>query len=769
MVDVHHKVKFSFSSQGEPGTHWRVVRLHGREALSEPFDVVLDLANEDLTADPGALLGQGALLEITRDAQTRNVVGVARRVEHHGTTAGHLLCRVHLAPALLALAQRVNSRIFQEMKVPDIVKKVLDAGLSPFSRTVRLDLTREYPVREYCVQHRESDLDFVQRLLAEEGIGYCFDFSDPAAETLVLFDAFEPLGDVLTLDAGPVPIVGDGGGTMAVETVRHFEQNRQINSTSVVVRDFDWTQPTLDLTRESRGTDPNGMDREVFEYPAGLTIGEYSNPRYTAEDGAVQSRLRREGHAQGDRTFRGDGYVTGFAAGMRFELEGHGDAALDAKYVLTRVEHEGFAPEEITSDANDTAAQERYRNTFTCAAEDVVFRPARVYPKPKVGGVQTATVTGPAGEEIYTDEHGRIKVQFHWDREGARDEKSSCWVRVMQPWAGAGWGFVWIPRIGMEVVVQFLEGDPDRPLVTGCVYNGQNTPPYALPDEKTKSTIKSNSSPGGGGSNEIRFEDLAGAEEIYLHAQKDFNEVVEHDHTTRVKNHHTNTVDVNDTESVGGDQTLTVSGNRTKTVKKDEKTTVEQNRTEVVNIDETITVHGNRTEAVDGDESITIGGNRTATVGGDESTSVGGDQKQSVGGDRTASVDGDQTTTVGGDDALDVAGDRSAKVGGDDALEVSGDLSADVGGDATLKTGGDINASAGGDVNVDASANVTIAAGSEGVFQGATISVSGSGEVTISGGGSTIKLSGAGVEINGATVKIAGGMVEVTGGLVKIN
>jgi uncharacterized protein involved in type VI secretion and phage assembly len=358
MVDVHHKVKFSFSSQGDPGTHWRVVRLHGREALSEPFDVVLDLANEDLAADPGALLGKGALLELTRDAHVRNVVGVARRVEHHGTTAGHLLCRVHLAPALLALAQRVNSRIFQEMKVPDIVKKVLDEGLSPFSRAVRLDLTREYPVREYCVQHRESDLDFVQRLLAEEGIGYTFDFGDTSAETLVLFDAFEPLADVLTLDAGPVPIVGDGGGTMATETVRHFEQTRQLQSTSVVARDFDWTQPTLDLTRESRGADANGMDREVFEYPAGLTIGEYSNPRYTAEDGAAQARLRREGHAQNDRTYRG------------------------------------------------------------------------------VGGVQTATVTGPAGEEIYTDEHGRIKVQFHWDREGARDEKSSCWVRVMQPWAG---------------------------------------------------------------------------------------------------------------------------------------------------------------------------------------------------------------------------------------------------------------------------------------------------------------------------------------------
>ena len=768
MPSVLEKVTYVFTSKGDPTAWWRVARMHSREALSEVYSAVLDLANEDLGADPDKMLGRDAELLIQRDALVRRVVGVVHRVEHRGTTAGHLLCRVHVVPALYALALRTDSRIFQDQSAMDTVKSVLEESLAPFQRVLRDETRRAFPVREYCTQYRETDLDFVARLMAEEGITYSFDFSGDE-EVMVLADANEPYQPVATVDGSPsIPIMGAEAGTATVETIRHFDLIHQLRTTSLVVRDFDWTQPTLDLTRVSRATDVNGHDREAYEYPGAMTIGDYSRPQYMAEDGAAQARIRREGHKAGERRFEGDGYVTGFAPGVTFTLGEHGAPAFNQDYLVTRVEHRGVAPEELTNDV-DAAAGDRYHNRFDCIPTTAVYRPARSVGRPRVSGVQTATVVGPAGEEIYTDEHGRIKVQFHWDRDGQRNESSSVWIRSMQPWAGPGWGFVFLPRIGMEVVVEFLEGNPDRPLIMGCVYNGTNRPPYPLPDEKTKSTIKTSSSPGGNGSNELRFEDAAGSEEIYIHAQKDFNEVVEHDHTTRVKNNHTNTVDVNDTESVGGDQTLTVSGNRTKTVKKDEKTTVEQNRTEVVNIDETITVHGNRTEAVDGDESITIGGNRTATVGGDESTSVGGDQKQSVGGDRTASVDGDQTTTVGGDDALDVGGDRSAKVGGDDALEVSGDLSADVGGDATLKTGGDINASAGGDVNVDASANVTIAAGSEGVFQGATISVSGSGEVTISGGGSTIKLSGAGVEINGATVKIAGGMVEVTGGLVKIN
>ena len=212
-----------------------------------------------------------------------------------------------------------------------------------------------------------------------------------------------------------------------------------------------------------------------------------------------------------------------------------------------------------------------YRNVFECIPLDTPFRPDRRTDKPVIPSIQTAVVTGPAGEEIHVDEHGRIKVHFHWDRVGALDENSSCWIRVEQAWAGPSWGFWWVPRIGMEVVIHFVDGDPDRPLATGCVYNGANLLPYELPAEKTKSTIKSNSTPGGGGSNELRFEDKAGSEEIYAHAQKDYNEVVENDHNTlvhhdqtiTVDNDQTQTIHVNQTETVNGNQVMTVDGNRT--------------------------------------------------------------------------------------------------------------------------------------------------------------------------------------------------------------
>jgi type VI secretion system secreted protein VgrG len=772
------KVTWSFSSQGDPSGQWRVARMHCREALSESYTATLDLANQDLAADPDLLLGRGCELITRRDAHAVRLCGVVHRVEHRGTTAGHLLARAHVVPALHALAQRTNSLIFQEKTVPEILAAVLNAGLTPFNRSHRLDLQRTYPKREYCVQYRETDLEFVERLMAEEGIAYRFDHAG-SEELMVLFDANTPLPAFVTMDGGAVEIQGPEHGTAETEVVRHFDLVNRMQSTSSVVRDFDWTQPALDLTRESRGTDSQGMDREVYEYPPPLTIGDYANPRYTAEDGAVQSRLRRELYKSNERRFSGLGYVTGFSPGQVFTLTGHGDALFDGDHALVRVEHFGQAPEELTNatTSSPTADSERYHNTFECVEKDVPFRPARAYVRPKIYGIQTAKVVGPAGEEIYTDEHGRIKVQFHWDRIGANDEKSSCWIRVSQSWAGPGWGFVFLPRIGMEVVVQFLEGDPDRPLVTGCVYNGQNTPPYPLPADKTKSTIKSNSSPGGNGSNEIRFEDAAGSEEVYIHAQKDMNEVVEHDHTTRVKNNHTNTVDVNDTESVGGDQSLTVSGNRTKTVKKDEKTTINQNRVEVVDIDETITVHGNRTETVDGNETITVHGNQTVTVDGDrsatvhgsEGTAVDGDQTQTVGGNRTAAVVGNQNVEVGGNANEAIDGNHGVTVGGNEDVLVSGNQSVQVDGNQNVHVSGNLGARADGNAQVEAGSNLSLVAGSTATLQGATVHVTASGELVLSGGGSSIKISGAGVEINGATVKVAGGSVDITGALVKIN
>jgi type VI secretion system secreted protein VgrG len=266
------------------------------------------------------------------------------------------------------------------------------------------------------------------------------------------------------------------------------------------------------------------------------------------------------------------------------------------------------------------------------------YRPRRRAAKPSISSIQTAIVTGPPGEEIYVDEHGRIKVQFHWDRENPADDTSSCWIRVQQPWAGAGWGFWWVPRIGMEVVVHFVDGDPDRPLVTGCVYNGTNDLPYPLPAEKTKSTIKSNSTPGGGGFNEFRFEDKAGSEEIYTHAQKDYNEVVENNHTTLVHDNQTITVDVDQTQTIGANQTETVHGNQVMTVDANRVVHVKTNFDETVNATETRLVKGNVSETFQSNETRMIAANVTETISASETVGIVGNQTETIVGNRTIDV-----------------------------------------------------------------------------------------------------------------------------------
>lgn len=273
-----------------------------------------------------------------------------------------------------------------------------------------------------------------------------------------------------------------------------------------------------------------------------------------------------------------------------------------------------------------------YANRFECIPHAQTYRPARRAPKPRVYSVQTATVVGPAGEEIHTDEHGRIKVLFHWDRRDVHDETASCWVRVQQSWAGPGWGFVFLPRVGMEVVVTFIDGDPDRPLVTGCVYNGTNQPPYPLPAEKTKSTMKSQSSPGGSGFNELRFEDRAGAEEIFLHGQRDWNTVVENDVTERV----------------GHD--------RTRHVRNDEAVHIGRHHVQSVGT--------TRTRSVGEDESVSVGGDRELHIGGDSQRQVGGAERIGIDGDRRVRVQGSERARVGGDRVESVGGHRVIASGG---------------------------------------------------------------------------------------------------------
>jgi len=749
MADPLTKVRFKFVSVGDPDTVWRVVRMHLREGLSEPYSAEFDLACENLLADPDALLGRDCSAWWYRDDHQRRLQGVVHRVEHLGLKAGHLLCRVHVAPALLALGQRRDCYVFQDLTALEAVAVVLAEGFAPWQRSTRLEVQRALPTREYFVQYNESDLDFVARLLAEEGIGYYFDHAGDR-EVMVLFDANTTCVGVATMDGAAVGIEGPEGGTAAAESVRDFDPISTLRSTSSVVRDFDWTQPSLDLTRESRGVDPNGLDREVYEYPGPLTIGGYADPAYGEEDGAAQSRLRRQLSASRERRAAGAGYVTTFTPGFTFDLTGHHNPTADGPWLLTRVEHFGHAPEELTSDTHPDAdgRHERYRNTFEALPLDVAWRPVRGFVRPRIGGVQTATVVGPAGEEIYTGEHGRVKVQFHWDRVGGRNETSSLWVRVAQAWAGNGWGFVFIPRIGMEVVVQFLEGNPDRPLVTGCVYNGENRPPYPLPDEKTKSTIKTDSTLGGGGYNELRFEDLKGSEEVFLHAQKDFNEVVEHDHSTLVHHDQRNTVDHNQTERVGANQSMTVGGNRTSHVYGNEKKTVEK--------DQTDHVVKNRTHTVDLDEKIIVGVNQFTDVGANRTETVGANETVTIQGNETRSIVGNLITTIGGAELRAIGAMRMTTVTAADATVVGGAWIVTAGGACLIASGAVVRQSVGGSSTTVRDSKIGLTAPSEIKLScgSSAITMTPGKVVVTSGGGATLTLDGANVKIEGTNIEL---------------
>ncbi len=772
MTEPLEKVSFSFASQGDPTETWSVTRLSGQEAVAELYEYAVDLCSEDLHADPDALLGASSSVTITRGLRERFIRGVVRRVERMGVRGARLTARVFLVPALWAASKRVDSRVFQQMTTDEILRDVLQRALADFGRAVRITLDRTPAEREYCVQYRESDLDFVRRLTEEEGIWWYFDHTGEKEE-LVLVDAPSSLPDAPSLD-GPLSVAGPEADLRGSESIRHFEGLRELQSTSVVARDFDWTRPSLDMTRPSRGTDAQGMDREVYDYPAGLTIGPYDAgaKQYTGDDGVDRARVRREARDARSERYLGESNAVGFTAGTVFEVVGHGDASLEARYAITRLEIAGEQPEHFYDDARDASTSagvaERYRNSFTAVLADRPWRARQNAPRPRIASAQTATVVGPAGEEIYTDEHGRIKVQFHWDRIGARDEQSSCFVRVSQAWAGPGWGFVFIPRIGMEVVVAFLEGDPDRPLVTGCVYNGANTPPYTLPDEKTKSTIKSNSSPGGGGYNELRFEDMAGSEEIFIHAQKDFNEVVEHDHATVVHNNQSNSIDCNQTESVGGDQSLSVTGNRTKTVEKKETNTINAERHTTVKPLDELTVNGRRETVVNGTHTHTV----NAGNGG--------------AGDQTVTIGNNRTVDVGVNDTLGVGGNKSDSIVGNYTINGGPKVQVNQGGTALTFEGGHVELAAAsyvllthgsGAVKIEDSGKIAVGSGTEIELTcgGATIKVTTSSitlqasEVLLSAGGA-VKADASGVSITGTKVMSTAAAVNmIVGAMVKIN
>lgn len=517
-----HTVACSLPDDAHGECPLRLRQLHAREGLSELFEYDVELLSEDDEIDPSSLLGESMTVSVQMPTgdRTRHFNGIVANFAYEGRAEGYSQYRATLRPWLWALTRNFDCRIFQEMDVQKIFEKVCrdTHGFADF----RFSLTSGYREREYCVQYRESDFNFVSRLLEEEGITYFFEHSEDK-HTLVLADSNTAFPAVD--GEADIPFRAPGEARVELEHISTWRVGHEVQSGAVVLDDYDFTKPRVDLEgRASVNRNHSQADYEVFDYP-GL--------HWEAADGESLAKIRIEELQAQHRQFTGLCDHRGMAPGRTFNLVEYPRSSENAEYAIVSVE---IAVESAEIEQLREGAQNRFDVRFNAITSDEPFRPQRRTPKPFVRGPQTAVVVGKSGEEIWTDRYARVKLQFHWDREGQSNEDSSCWVRVSQLWAGKTWGGIHIPRIGQEVVVDFLEGDPDRPLVTGRVYNDSQMPPYDLPANATQSGIQSRSTMQGTPDtfNELRFEDKAGEEQIYFHAEKDFERVVENDDILRV-------------------------------------------------------------------------------------------------------------------------------------------------------------------------------------------------------------------------------------------
>ncbi|EDM80009.1 Rhs element Vgr family protein [Plesiocystis pacifica SIR-1] len=667
-----------------PTMDWEVERLRIHEGLNQCGEAVFDLRTQELQSSTRELLGARCELSLQRgDHPPQSLFGVVTRVEQLGLAKGARGVRVRVEPAVALARQRVHSRIFQGQSVLDIVREVLAPILDGYARAIDLDgLRRGAAPRDYCVQYRERDLEFVRRLLEEEGINWFF-VHDPerGCEVLTLSDDNKLHPRVENVDGSDHIALRRADEGSPTESFGALEWREALTPTATLATAYDPGSPgsTLGEGWAEPGTDARGHERRVYVHD----IERLGNR-------CLDQRARDLGLAlalDGSRLV-----ATGDAAiarpGHRFVLDGAED-----------LEDQGAPSEWIVLAATqrsepDAGGARVHGVEVECVPADAELRPMPSAERPIVAGPQTATVVG--GGEIDVDAEGRIQVQMHWQEGAAFSPGASCRVRCAQSWAGGSWGAQFIPRVGMEVVVEFLEGNPDRPLVTGCVYNGGAAPPFSLPGSATQSGWRSHSSPGGGGFNELRFEDAAGLEELYIHAQRDWNtEVLRH----RVLR-------------VGSDSIMGVGGQRSAKVDEDERLLVGGSRS--------VQVANNQAITVGADASLTVGGSQSVTVAQDRGLSVGGSHTETVAVAATETVGAAKTVTVGGALMTIVGAAMNTSVGGLSAEEVGGMKSVSVAGGSSEAVVGpksvdaaSISHSARADLGQSAGANYSLSAGAD--------------------------------------------------------
>ncbi len=728
-------------------------RMTAREELGRLSEFQIDLLSHrgDIELDEILAKNVTVKLELPQN-KVRYFNGYVTRFSQSGVHGRYHLYHATVRPWLWFLTRTADCRIFQNMAVPDIIQQVFDDH--PQLADIKKELTGTYRTYEYCVQYRETDFNFVSRLMEQEGIYYFFKHEE-GRHTLVLADSYTAHAPFEHYTELPF-IPHEQTTRIEQESITQWNFTREIQPGRYVIDDYDFEKPSVELQTKTRVDHQHDLaDYEVYDYP-----GEY----VTAAEGNEYVRTRiEELHAQYELA---SGHTTarGLCSGHLFRLTGHGRSDQNREYlIVSTVQHLEYGEYEAIDNAGTN-----YECNFTVLNSRQPFRSQRITSKPFVQGPQTAVVVGPAGDEIYTDKYGRVKVQFHWDREGKEDENSSCWMRVSHPWAGKSWGMIAIPRIGQEVIVGFLEGDPDQPIIIGRVYNAEQMPPYELPANMTQTGILTRSSKGGSAANanELRFEDKQGSEQIYLHAEKnqdievendethwvghdrtktvdnDETTVVKHDRTETVGNNETITIGVDRTENVGANESITIVSNRSKTVGGSETCSVTLQRTHLVGINETIGVGGAQEIGIGAFQAVVVGAYQTINVGAYQSTNVGAYQSNNIGINQSTDVGANQTLTVGGNQSVSVNGNATKSVKGNDSLAVDGNRSTQVKGDDSARIDKNLVIDAGDSITIQTGeAKISMKKDGTILIKGKDITVDGSGKITIKADGD-IKMSG---------------------------
>ena len=577
----------------------------GTEYVSDVFTFQIDILSENMDILPEQLIAKSGTVTI-HTSKKRFFNGYISQMslgEVNENNFRHY--SFTMVPWLWFLKKTNNHRIFQDKTTRDIVSKIFkDAGFNDFDFKAQGGKKREY-----CIQHNESDFSFVSRLLEEDGIAYYFKHQEQK-HIMVIVDQQNAYEECAETD------LEYSMGSNTESQISRWENSYHFKKGQWTLNDYNFKEPDKNLivnTKTSSRFANNSM-YEHYEYPT----------LYDTGDGTTLVKQRMDAEEASINVIDAGSNCSSFYAGGTFKLAKHALKAEKGKYIILSVTH---SAKDASYSINDTSeGSSSYSNTLQCISANVHFRPKQIHTRPVMPGPQTAVVVGPSGEEIYIDDYGRIKVQFIWDREGKKDENSTCFIRVVQSWAGNQWGSSFIPRIGHEVIVNFLDGDPDRPIITGSVYNGKNKPVYS---SKTQSGIKTRSTKGATAENynELRFEDKKGSEQIYIHAEKDMD--------ARVENN----------------ETLTVDNDRTKTIKHDENSTIENDRNKTVNNNQTEYIKQNKTIDVDGDHKETVMSNMTIHVDKDLTETVSGEYIEDVTKDyslhaKTISMDADDKITI---------------------------------------------------------------------------------------------------------------------------